>query len=74
MNPRYPVYIVSKGRWTNNLTSKSLNKMGVPHYVIVEESEYAQYRANVDAEVLVLPQSYLDEYDTCDDLGNTKSK
>ena len=74
MKPAYPVYIVSKGRWANNLTSKSLNKMGVPHYVIVEESEYTQYKENVDAEILVLPQSYLDDYETCDDLGDTKSK
>jgi|TARA_R110000787_G_scaffold282021_1_gene393650 hypothetical protein len=74
MNPRYPVYIVSKGRWKNGITTKILNVMGVPHYIVVEESEYELYKAEVDAELLILPQSYLDDYETFDDQGDTKSK
>ena len=31
MNPDYPVYIISKGRWETRLTSKALEKMGVPY-------------------------------------------
>ncbi len=41
--PRYPVYIISKGRWQYNLTSRSLDKVGVPHRVCVEETEYDRY-------------------------------
>lgn len=71
---RYPVYIVSKGRSENGLTTKALNKMGVDHYIVVEESEFDLYSKTCNAEILKLPESYLDEYDTFDKLGNSKSK
>lgn len=71
---RYPVYIVSKGRWDNGLTTKALNTMGIPHYIIVEENEKELYESKVKADVITLPQEYLDNYDTCDDLGFSKSK
>jgi len=75
MLPRYPVYIVSKGRWKNRLTSKALNTMGVPYKIVVEEDQLPMYQAEVGIDkCLVLPQRYLDEYDTCDDLGDSKSK
>jgi hypothetical protein len=75
MLPRYPVYIVSKGRWKNRLTSKALNTMGVPYKIVVEKDQLPMYQAEVGADrCLVLPQRYLDEYDTCDDLGDSKSK
>jgi len=75
-NPEYPVYIVSKGRWENCLTSRILHGMDVPHKIVVEESEYDLYNdaKNDSATIIILPQFYLDEYDTCDDLGDTKSK
>ena len=71
---RYPVYIVSKGRAKNGLTTKSLNKMGIEHYIVVEEEEKEEYQKNTNANILVLPSEYLDRYDTCDNLGNQKSK
>ena len=75
MLPRYPVYIVSKGRWKNRLTSKALNTMGVPYKIVVEEDQLPMYQAEVGIDkCLLLPQRYLDEYDTCDDLGDSKSK
>jgi len=78
MNPKYPIYIVSKGRWESRLTAKALENLKVPYYIVVEESEYEKYLKETDpkkgGKVLILPQKYLDEYDTCDDLGNTKSK
>lgn len=75
MQPRYPVYIVSKGRWKNRLTSRALDTMGVPYKMIVEESQLFNYQAEIGRErCLVLPQKYLDDYDTCDDLGDSKSK
>lgn len=75
MLPKYPVYIVSKGRWKNRLTSKALNVMGVPYKIVVEQDQLPMYQAEVGADrCLVLPQRYLDEYDTCDDLGDSKSK
>ena len=40
MKPTYPIYIVSKGRWESRLTSKSLDRMGIPYWLVVEEQEY----------------------------------
>jgi len=75
VKPRHPVYIVSKGRWQRCLTARELTRMGVPFHVVVEAHERDSYAAVVGADrVLVLPQSYLDDYDTCDDLGSEKSK
>jgi len=71
---RYPVYIVSKGRWSNPLTHKALTVMGVPHFIVVEAEEMEQYRAATTATLLELPTQYLEEYDTCDTLGFTKGK
>lgn len=82
MNPEYPIYIVSKGRWESRLTSKALERMAVPYYMIVEKQEYEKYVAEIFCgdikthciAVLVLPQEYLHYYKTCDKLGNEKSK
>jgi hypothetical protein len=74
VNPKYPVYIVSKGRANNGLTTKALDDMGVPHYIVVEIDEAAEYKDKTNATVLVLPSKYLNNYNTCDDLGNTRSK
>ena len=57
------------------MTSKTLEKMNVPYYIVVEEQEYKQYTNVIDpAKVLVLDKKYQEEYDTFDDLGETKSK
>jgi hypothetical protein len=75
MNPEFPIYIVSKGRWETRLTSKALESMGVPYKIIVEKQEYNQYSKVIEpSKILVLPQEYLDNYDTFDNLGNEKSK
>lgn len=71
---RYPIYIVSKGRYNNGLTWKALDKMGLNYYVICEIHEACFYKEKTNGEILVLPSRYLNTYDTCDDLGNAKSK
>lgn len=59
-NPKYPVYIISKGRWESRLTSKALEKMTVPYHIVIEPQEYEQYAAVIDpAKILVLPFSNL---------------
>jgi hypothetical protein len=73
--PKYPIYIVSKGRWQKRLTADALEAMRQPYKMIVERHEFEQYAAQVgEGNVLVLPQQYLDDYDTCDQLGSSKSK
>ena len=75
MNPKYPIYVVSKGRWESRLTSKALDWMGVPYKIIVEANQLEMYTAEVgEDKCLVLPTEYLRDYDTCDDLGNVRSK
>ena len=60
MNPKYPVYIISKGRWESRLTSKALERMRVPYHIVVEPQEYDNYAAVIDQEkILVLPFSNL---------------
>lgn len=60
MNPEYPIYIVSKGRWKSRLTSKALEKIGMPYSIAVEPQERDQYAAVIDpARILVLPFSDL---------------
>lgn len=60
MNPNYPVYIISKGRWDSRLTSKALEKMKVPYYIVIEPQEYEQYSSVIDPKkILVLPFSNL---------------
>jgi hypothetical protein len=73
MNPEYPIYIVSKGRWESRLTSKALERINVPYKIIVEEQEKDLYASVIsEAKILVLPKNYLQEYETCDELGDTK--
>lgn len=75
MNPQFPIYIVSKGRWESRLTSKYLEAMGVPYFIVVERQEYEQYAAVIEpAKILVLDPQFQADYDTFDDLGDSKSR
>ena len=60
MNPKYPIYIISKGRSDTRLTSKALEKMNVPYFIVIEPQEYDDYVAVIDAsKILILPFSNL---------------
>lgn len=73
-NPKYPVYIVSKGRWKSRLTVKTLEEINVPYKIIIEKEQYDEYVKVINSDnILVLPQDYLDKYDTCDGLDNILS-
>jgi hypothetical protein len=47
-NPQYPVYIISKGRHETMLTSKSLARMKVPHYIAIEPQDENNYEKALD--------------------------
>jgi len=69
MKPKYPIYIVSKGRWGSRLTSKALDAMNVEYYMVIEEQEYHHYSKVVyPRKLLILPKLYLDNYETMDSL------
>ena len=60
MQPRYPIYIVSKGRWKTRLTAKALDLLQVPYHIVIEPQEYDNYSAVISSEkILVLPFSNL---------------
>lgn len=62
MNPKYPIYIISKGRWQDSrrLTVISLEEMNVPFRVVIEPQEYNSYASVISPDkLLVLPFSNL---------------
>lgn len=62
MNPKYPVYIISKGRWRQPQTANALDKMNVPYRIVIEPQEYDRYAEAIAPEkILVLPFSDLGE-------------
>jgi hypothetical protein len=68
LTARFPVYIPSKSRADVATTPGELDRMGVPYRLIVEGSQVDAYAARFGADrVLALPQSYLDDYPTCDE-------
>jgi len=73
-NPRYPLFIPSKGRYKTNLTARYLDYMQVPYRLVVEPQEYDLYLENIidKNKLLVLDMSYKDNYDYCDEFGTTK--
>tara|TARA_Y100001973_G_C5177450_1_gene322868 strand:+ start:403 stop:1290 length:888 start_codon:yes stop_codon:yes gene_type:complete len=74
-NPQFPLYIPTKGRADSRLTAKVLEEMNVPFRLVIEDQEYKTYADVIDkSKLLVLDKKYQDDYDTCDDLGSTKSK
>lgn len=76
MNPTYPIYIPSKGRWKVRLTSARLTQLRIPHMIVVEEQERAAYAAATDPRyttLLVLDPDYKRSYELCDDLGLTRT-
>lgn len=75
MNPKYPIYIISKGRWDVRLTANALEEMNQPYFMVIEEQEFKLYADKIGVDrCLVLQKKYLDEYVTCDDIENNKSK
>jgi hypothetical protein len=76
--PRFPLYIVSKGRHEYMVTSRVLSSIGVEHSIVVEPKEVEAYEAAVRdrgllARVVPLDMTYKSKYETCDDLGLSRS-
>lgn len=57
---KYPLYVISKGRWESGLTAKFLIRDGVDFSLVVEPQEHGEYAARFGADrVLTLPFSNL---------------
>jgi len=75
MYPKYPFYIVSKKRADSRLTGKAFDRMGIDYYMVIDDDDYKSYSAVMDKnKILIMPKRYRDEYDTFDNLGDTKPK
>jgi|TARA_R100000501_G_C2604054_1_gene100338 hypothetical protein len=62
MNPRFPIYIISKGRWDRRQTSRTLESMGVPYKIVVEPLEYDNYANVIDEDkIICLPSNFSEQ-------------
>jgi hypothetical protein len=60
MNPKYPIYIISKGRWEKRYTADAFEWMDVPYHIVVEPQEYERYVQYIDeSKIYTLPFSNL---------------
>ncbi len=56
MNPNYPIYVVTKGRFETRLTVNELLRMKIPFRVVIEPQEAEQYATILsESQILVLP-------------------
>ena len=75
MQPRFPLYIPSKSRADTATTPRVLDKIGVPYRLVIEEQQYEAYSQHFPKEkLLILDPVYQQNYNTFDDLGDSKSK
>jgi hypothetical protein len=62
MKPKYPVYIISKGRAESRQTSIGLEKMNVDYHIVIEPQEFEEYNKYIDeSKIKILPFSNLGE-------------
>ena len=60
INPKYPIYIISKGRWKKRLTSRTCEEAGIPYKIVVEKQEYDEYAKVIDPKkILILPDKFI---------------
>ena len=58
--PKYPIYIISKGRYENPITAKEFEKAGIDYLIAVEPQEKDEYIKSLgEKRILVLPFSNL---------------
>ena len=75
MKNKYPIYILSKNRWNDCKTAELLNRLGADYHIVIEEEQIENYAKNFDRDkFVIIDKQYQEDYDTCDDLGFSKSK
>lgn len=58
---KYPIYIISKGRWEKRHTSRYLDWAEIPYKIVVEPQEKQNYIDSgiPESKILILPKEYL---------------
>jgi hypothetical protein len=51
---KYPIYIISKGRWDSRYTAKALDKLGIPYHIVIEPQEWPRYVDVIDDDKILL--------------------
>lgn len=59
-DPKYPIFIISKGRYKTRLTATYLDRIKVPYKMVVEESELELYKSHGQnpETLLVMPDAW----------------
>lgn len=58
LQPRYPIYIPSRGRFESRKTLRALERMGIDYRIVIEKEELDLYSSVIDShKILVLPHS-----------------
>ena len=56
---KYPIYIISKGRWEKPYTASSLDLMNTDYKIVVEPKEYDKYAEKIHKDkILVAPENF----------------
>jgi len=50
---KYPIYIISKGRWENPLTARALELCNIDYRIVVEPSEYDAYNKRISSSKII---------------------
>lgn len=59
MKNKFPIYIISKGRWERRQTVKTLEFANIDFKIVVEPSEYNSYASVINKEkIIVLPSNF----------------
>lgn len=56
MNPNYPIFIPTKGRYNSPYTIRALEERNIPYTAVIEKQEYTQYKEVIKkGNIIVLP-------------------
>lgn len=59
MKPKYPIYIISKGRWERRQTVKTMEFTNTPYKIVVEPKEYSNYANVIDKKnIIKAPENF----------------
>ena len=57
---KYPIFVISKGRWETRHTVKALEQLGIDYHIVIEPQEYDKYAEVIqEKKILRLPFSNL---------------